>query len=111
MRSEVEELFREVLAARQAGDEARLAELVVPELLARWAEEADADLPGVRGRVEVELLDMVDPGPLEDARAVVRVRAEVRRAHAEAAGYTGNGTIHEAVAAEPVRRRRGRRSR
>jgi hypothetical protein len=81
LRSEAGELFHAVQAAWDAQDDARLADLVDGGLLARWnlARPARTQLWAspvrVDGGVDVEFVEVAQPGPSGEQRVLVRVQA------------------------------------
>ena len=81
VRSDAGELFHAVQAAWDAQDEARLGELVAPELLARWnlaratREQLWASPVRVDGGVDVEFVEVAASGPGGEQRVLVRFQA------------------------------------
>jgi hypothetical protein len=81
VRSDAGELFHAVQAAWDARDDERLEELVAPGLLARWnlarpaREQLWASPVRVDGGVDVEFVELADPGSGGEQRVLVRVQA------------------------------------
>jgi hypothetical protein len=81
VRSDAGELFHAVQAAWDARDDERLEELVAPGLLARWnlarpaREQLWASPVRVDGGVDVEFVELDDPGSGGEQRVLVRVQA------------------------------------